>query len=94
MYKERFNAEMVQKLLAPNAPSHGQLARTTGIPQPTLSRWVRAATTLDEVTGNESKSRRGRRAKGRSPSAKPTRRVLRERTAEEKLEIVLGAALG
>lgn len=88
---------MVKRLLAPNAPSQGELARSTGIPQPTLSRWVREATTLDDVAAKKSarkaKSHGGqRKGAGRPPSTQSKRRVLRERTAEEKLQIVLEAA--
>jgi transposase len=92
VYKQRFRAEMVKKLMAPDAPTHGELARKTGIPQSTLSRWVRQATTLDEVAAKKSKApgRKRKREGGRS-GAGATRR-LRERTAEEKLQIVLEAA--
>jgi len=37
---------MVQKMLAPNARSASVLAVEVGLPQPTLSRWLREARTL------------------------------------------------
>ena len=83
MYKERFKAEMVKRMLGPNAPSHGKLALETGVPQPTLSRWLRQATTLEEVTRKTGKPT-GRRTRRSSPR--------RERTADGKLQLVLEAA--
>lgn len=91
-YKERFRAEMVKRLMAPNAPSHTALAQETGVPQPTLSRWVREATTLDGVAAKKSKTHGGtRKGAGRRAGKQPARRS-RERTAEEKLQIVLEAS--
>lgn len=91
LYKQRFRSEMVKRLLAPKAPSQGALARETGIPQPTLSRWVREAT-LDEVPKKSATHGGKRKGAGRSKATQPKRRVLRERSAEEKLQIVLEAA--
>jgi len=34
---------MVERMLAPRAPSQNALAREVGVPQPTLSRWLREA---------------------------------------------------
>jgi len=42
-YPERFKARMVQKLMAPGAPSATALSDEVGVPQPTLSKWVRDA---------------------------------------------------
>lgn len=42
-YKESFKTKMVQKMLPPNGRSAGALAEETGLPQPTLSRWLREA---------------------------------------------------
>jgi transposase-like protein len=91
-YKERFRAEMVKRMLEPNAPPQRQLADETGVPQPTLSRWRRQATTLDAVPSKKGNTHGGkRRGAGRKPAGQPARRP-RERTAEEKLQIVLEAA--
>ena len=42
-YSEGFKARMVQKLTAPGAPSATALSAEVGVPQPTLSKWVREA---------------------------------------------------
>ena len=42
-YPEKFKAKMVQKLTVPGASSATALSEETGVPQPTLSRWVREA---------------------------------------------------
>jgi transposase len=42
-YRESFKTKMVQKMLAPNGRSASALAEETGLPQPTLSRWLREA---------------------------------------------------
>lgn len=41
-----FKTKMVQKMLPPNGRSAGALAEETGLPQPTLSRWLREAGTV------------------------------------------------
>ena len=46
MYSEKFRARMVEKMAGPKGISGVQLAAETGVPQPTLSRWLREATTL------------------------------------------------
>lgn len=42
-YTEAFKAQMVKKTLGPSAVSATALAKQVGIPQPTLSQWLRAA---------------------------------------------------
>src|ERR1700675_2049462 len=42
-YKELFETKKAQKMLPPNGRSAGALAEETGLPQPTLSRWLREA---------------------------------------------------
>lgn len=57
-----------------------------------MSRWVRDGTTLDDVGAKKSKtSARKRKGTKRGPASGATRR-LRERSAEEKLQIVNEAA--
>ena len=48
-----FRAKMVQRLLGPGRVSQCSLSRETGVPQGTLSQWVRQATTVwsDEAEG-------------------------------------------
>jgi transposase-like protein len=40
-YSESFKAQMVKKMLPPSGKSAGAVEQETGIPQPTLSRWLR-----------------------------------------------------
>lgn len=89
-YKERFRAEMVKRMLAPEGISAGRLALETGVTQPTLSRWRREATTLDAMPSKKKPPpARGRKRKLRRRTEAPRSR---ERAAEEKLQIVLEAA--
>jgi transposase len=45
-YTESLKTKMVQKMLPPNGRSASALAEETGLPQPTLSRWLREAGTV------------------------------------------------
>jgi len=45
-YSEQFKSKMVQKLAMPGGPSAMSLAKETGVPQSTLSRWLRKAGTV------------------------------------------------
>lgn len=45
-YPPEFRAELVRKLTMPRGPSVAELASKTGVHQTTLSRWLRAATTV------------------------------------------------
>ena len=76
-YPEKFKSKMVQKLTAPGAPSASVLSEEIGVPQPTLSRWVREA---GRVGGMAKDTRRGARKRPQ------------DWTAEEKLEAVIEAA--
>lgn len=49
-YSEAVKSKLVQRMLMPGGPSANALSREVGINQPTLSRWLRDATTLDAVT--------------------------------------------
>lgn len=46
-YTEAFKSKMVQRLLGPPAVSQCELSRRTGVPQGTLSDWLREATVKD-----------------------------------------------
>jgi len=48
-YSEAFKEKAVQKMLPPNGRSAGSLAAELGLPQPTLSRWLREARTIGVV---------------------------------------------
>jgi hypothetical protein len=49
-YSELVRARSVRRMVGPGAISATELARETGIPQPTLSRWLRGAASLRLVT--------------------------------------------
>jgi transposase len=54
-YPEMFKARMVQKLTAPGAPSATALSEEVGVPQPTLSKWVREAGRVGGMAKSEGK---------------------------------------
>lgn len=80
-YSEKFRARMVEKMAGPLAMSGVQLAAETGVPQPTLSRWLREATTL-----------RRKMAKRQDDEEQKVAAADAPRTAEEKFSLVLEAA--
>lgn len=49
-YSEKFKLRMIQRLTSPNAPSALSLSREVGVPQPTLSLWLRRARRLPSMT--------------------------------------------
>ena len=51
-YSEAFKANMVKKMMVPGGPSATTLSATTGISQPTLSRWLRDAREKDVSSSN------------------------------------------
>jgi len=73
----------VQRMLMPSGPSANKLSQEVGIGQPTLSRWLREATTLPGVTK--------RRKPPKPPTPAPERRRPEERSPEDKLRLVLEA---
>jgi len=87
---------MVQRMTMPGGPSATALAREIGVPQSTLSRWIRVAPTgtLGGVT--RKKTRKGT---GRGPTPAAETPSLHERprrpddlSPEEKLRLVLEAS--
>jgi len=82
MYSEKFRARMVEKLAGPNALSGVQLAAETGVPQPTLSRWLREATTLRAKMAKQQDVEEQIVEAAEGP----------QRTVEEKFSLVLEAA--
>lgn len=79
-YTEGFKARMIERMAGPEGISATALARDVGVAQATLSRWLRSARRV-EAMGSKKKKREGR-ASERS----------RQRTAEDKLRIVLEAS--
>ena len=71
----------MQRMLMPSGPSANKLSQEVGIGQPTLSRWLREATTLESVTK--------RRKPSKQPTTTPTQRQPEARSPEEKLRLVL-----
>ncbi len=77
-YPEKFKARMVQKLTVPGAPSATALSEEVGVPQPTLSKWVREAGRVEGMN----KSKRTKAGSRKRPQ---------DWTAEAKLEAVVEA---
>jgi len=78
-YSESFKSKMVQRMAGPRPVSASALAQETGVPQPTLSRWLRSA-------------QDGRMQPRRPPSAPPAPRRPADWSAEERLRVVLEAS--
>ncbi len=87
-YSEAFKANMVKKMLLPGGPTATALSATTGISQPTLSRWLRDAREKD-VSESKPPPRSPRRPSDWKPAEKL--RVLAETEGLEGEE--LGAVL-
>ena len=86
-YATGFKASMVQKLATPGGPSATQLAEEVGVPQSTLSRWLRQAGRFEEDLDPRSPE----------PSPEPPRRPMpgkrpQDWSAEEKLQALIEAA--
>src|SRR5690348_4875088 len=81
-YSEKFRARMVEKMAGPNPISGVQLAAETGVPQPTLSRWLREATTLRRKMAKRQDDEEQKVVAAEGP----------QRSAEEKFSLVLEAA--
>lgn len=79
-YSEAFKRKVVQRLLMPNGPSASKLSLEVGVNQPTLSRWLREATTLGAVT---------KRRKRPATKSRPIEQKRPEdRSPDEKLRLV------
>jgi hypothetical protein len=81
-YTEGFKSNMIRKMACPNGISASALAKEVGVPQQSLSRWLREANVVDEP-GNSSISEGPRR------TMSPKRP--QDKSAEEKLKIVIEA---
>lgn len=55
-YPTAIKAKMIKKMTGPRAMSAVALSRESGIPQPTLSRWLRAAATVKTVSRRDKKN--------------------------------------
>ncbi len=76
-YSDGFIARQVRRMAGPDGISASALAKEVGVPQPTLSRWLRAASNVEAMTSK--------------PSKKDTTPRRKRLTPEEKLR-VLGRA--
>lgn len=77
-YSESFKRKLVQRVLAPGAMAAVHIARDTGVHQTTLSRWVREAGSVGDLTHVPSPG----------PAPCPVARRPEEWTAEQKLVAV------
>jgi hypothetical protein len=82
-YTEGFKSKVVQKMLGPRGKSASSLAVEIGIPQTTLSRWLRSAQRTMERMPNSSKGDRKEPTKARRAE---------DWTAEERLRVLNDSA--
>lgn len=81
-YPQSFKEAMIQRMTGPTRVSATVLAQEVGVPQTSLSRWLREASTLRPMT-KKKKRKRGKSKEEKSP---------RDWTFEEKLRVVAAAA--
>ncbi len=84
-YTEAFRDRMVQRMTGDRGLTATALAKEVGVPQPTLSRWLRDAATVAEVA----KKKSSKKAKG--PASAASRRPS-EVGAEDKVRLVREAS--
>jgi transposase-like protein len=83
-YTEAFKGKIVQRLLLPGAPTARALSQETGIPQSSLSRWVRDARKVRPMASKKDLPEH-------SEPPRPPRRT-EDWTAEERLRVVNAAS--
>ncbi len=79
-YSESFKKKMVQRMLLSNGPSATALSKEVGVPQSSLSRWLKTLGRVDSVPNNNEESRGPRR-----PEDWPVAERLRVVAEAEKL---------
>jgi transposase len=84
-YADNVKARMVRRMLGPSAVTATDLAAETGIPQPTLSRWLRAAASIKIVSSTKPPS-------PPSPSTPAEPKRPQDWTALERAQVVLEAS--
>lgn len=82
-YTDVMKARMIKRMTGPRAVTATALAEQTGIPQPTLSRWLREAGTVRPVSKSKATKSNGR-------SSRPKR--AQDWTSQQKVQLVLEAA--
>lgn len=75
-YTEEFKAQMVRRMVGPGAMSATALGKQVGVPQTTLSKWLKRASTLAAMASEPDE---------KTPAA------ARKWTAEEKLRVLVAA---
>jgi transposase len=83
-YSESFKRKLVQRMLMPHGPSANRLSQEVGVNQPTLSRWLREATTLEPVTK--------RRKRPATPKPSTVQKRPEDRSSSDKLRLMLEAS--
>lgn len=81
-YTQGFKSNMVRKMARHNGISASALSREVGIPQQSLSRWLRDANVVDEPGNPPIAKEHGRTMSPKRPQ---------DKSAEEKLKIVIEA---
>ncbi len=84
-YSDGFKTRMIQRMAGPEGISASALSKEVGIHQPTLSRWLRGARSLNGMSSK--KKRSDQRAKSKTWTAEEKLRVLGEsaRLTDEEL---------
>lgn len=82
-YSEAFRNRMVEKMSGLRAKSATALSKEVGVPQPTLSKWLRDAATLASVSKKKARPKKSGSATGNRPGAW---------SAEEKVRVVMESA--
>ena len=57
-YTEGFKQQMVKRMLGPPAVTATALAKKVGVPQPTLSKWLRDAGTFASMMSDQNEQKR------------------------------------
>lgn len=83
-YSEKFKLRMIERLSGPDAPSAMQLSREVGVPQPTLSMWLRRARRLPSMSREQD-------PRASSPQSNQPKSQ-KSWSAQEKYRVVLEAA--
>jgi len=83
-YSELVRARMVRRMVGPGALGATALARETGIPQPTLSRWLRGAASLRLVSTKQDES-------NQVDAAAPEAKRPQDWSPKERMQFVLEA---
>ena len=58
-YTEAFKAQMVRRMMGPEAVTATSLAKKVGVSQPTLSKWAKGAVSLVAMVRREGKDPEG-----------------------------------